>query len=285
MPIKERIQAVIFCNYYKNTDDPEIEEMVKRIKKTHRLDMFNYDYVDKYDDLSIDIKYDARHKLFYSHHNNHIMYYKKSLNSKRKVTAYYKSLLYDQDIDSPHRYLTEDFSIDGGVVVDAGVAEGSFIIDNLDKASMFIGIECDEEWLKALELTFEKEIEQGKVIIFPQMLGDSASDKMTTIDDLYLRFPGISFVKMDIEGYEQKACKNSLIWLEKSDSDAKMVVCTYHTPEAYDELVEIFGDHFKIETTRRYMILNSIFGKPHGYFTPPYVRRGVIRVSRIKMDG
>lgn len=282
-PFKECVEAPVFIRYYRHTQDKEILEIMRRVKKTHKLQMLNYDFVDKYKDMNVEINYDKHSSMYYINHFGHRMYFNKSLNSKKKVLRYYKSLVCEQDKQSPHRYLTPDFDLEPcDVVIDGGVAEGNFILDNLDKAKRFIGVECDQEWMEALKKTFEKEINEKKVILIPKMLGDSQNENMTSIDEIYKEYPEISFVKMDIEGSELNACKGGLQWLSENKNNGRMVICTYHTPEAYDKLTEILQPLCEVQHTDGYIILNSILGKPNGYFKPPYVRRGVIRAIRKK---
>jgi len=38
--------------------------------------------------------------------------------------------------------------------------------------------------------------------------------------------------------------------------------------------------NFSIEHSYGFMAVGSIFGEPHGYFKPPYLRRGVIRATK-----
>jgi len=132
-----------------------------------------------------------------------------------------------------------------------------------------------------LRLTFKSEIANGKVILINKMLGDSISNTMTTINEIYSNYPTLSFVKMDIEGCEQIACAHSFDWLKFSETPVKMVICTYHSQYAYDELVNMLRPICQVETSSGYMCVSSILGKPFGKFYPPYVRRGVIRIEKV----
>lgn len=281
-PIKEFFEALIFQMHYRTTSDPEILLILQRIKRTHRLEMFNYDFVDKYNSMIPEICFDENCNLFFTPYKNHRMYFKKSLNTKKKCRQYFISLFYDQDFESPHRYLTDEFDINPhGIVLDAGCAEGNFVLDNIDKADTFICVEYDEEWLEALQNTFKDEIVCGKVVVIPKMLGDCDSDTMICIDSICKTW-FIDFIKMDIEGYEQAALHGAGKFLKSCKKNTKFVICTYHTPVAFDEITSLICsyDGYKIEKTKGYMILNSLFGKPHGFFTPPYIRHGVIRVIK-----
>lgn len=68
-------------------------------------------------------------------------------------------------------------------------------------------MECDKYWIAALERTFAKEISEGKVVIMPKMLGDKNTKKEVTLDALYEEYGKIDFLKMDIEGGEEKALR------------------------------------------------------------------------------
>lgn len=58
--------------------------------------------------------------------------------NEKEVAAYYKSVLMEQDEDSPHKYLTKDFNVENSdVVVDVGVAEGNFSLDIIDRVKKY----------------------------------------------------------------------------------------------------------------------------------------------------
>ena len=90
----------------------------------------------------------------------------------------------EQDPASPHRYLTDDFSVQhGDHVADIGVAEGNFglsIIDKVDKLYLF---ENNPGWCEALETTFAPW--KQKVEIINQEVSSQFVDNKITIDKYF----------------------------------------------------------------------------------------------------
>lgn len=207
-PIKEKYQAMVVCKYYNNSTDKEIREMVDYIKKRGRFDALNYSFTEKYKSIPCNINKDNQKGMFYVCYNGRRLYFPKSFRSAKRCVEYYRTILTEQDKESPHRYLSDIFNVDqGSIVVDAGAAEGNFSLDVIDKASKIILIECDAEWVEALNSTFEKEIREGKVEVLSKMLADYDDEKFVTIDKLYKQYGRIDFVKMDIEGGEERALR------------------------------------------------------------------------------
>ena len=67
----------------------------------------------------------------------------------------YNLLSKEQDVRSAHRYLDGAFTFEKGeILVDAGVAEGNFALDVVEKASKLILFEADREWIEPLQATF-----------------------------------------------------------------------------------------------------------------------------------
>ena len=139
---------------YENTNDLEIKQIVDYLVD-HPLKVFNYDFVEKYA-KDYAIQYDKNKQLFYTYYLGKKMYFSRILDTMDKVQEYYRSILLEQDENSPHQYLVEGFEIQkNAIVIDAGVAEGNFslsIIDSVKKIYMF---EPDKNWYEALSYTFE----------------------------------------------------------------------------------------------------------------------------------
>jgi len=159
------------------------------------------------------------------------------------------------------------------VVIDAGVAEGNFALSVVDKAKRLYLIECEAEWVEALKLTFAPWKE--KVIFVEKYMSDSEGDLMVSIDSLLKPFANEKyFIKMDIEGYEQKALagmKN----LVASGNAIKMAVCTYHQPYALQEISTILGDYgFECQVSKGFVL----------FFQPgevPSFRKVLIRAEKV----
>lgn len=144
----------------------------------------------------------------------------------------------------------------GDIVLDAGANVGVFTRKALlYGASKVIAIEPGPENVEALRMTFATEIAQGKVVIYPKGIWDrddvlklsvdpidSAQDSfvrpienaqflsvpLTTVDKLVaeLGLPRVDFIKMDIEGAEQKAVIGARNTIAKFRP--RMALCIYH---------------------------------------------------------
>jgi FkbM family methyltransferase len=144
----------------------------------------------------------------------------------------------------------------GDIVLDAGANVGVFTRMALwAGAAKVIAIEPAPENLECLRRNFAAEIADGRVLLYPKGIwdkddvlklrvdpADSAEDTfvreiknaqyveapLTTVDKLVaeLRLPKVDFIKMDIEGAEQKAvagAKNTIARFRP-----RMALCIYH---------------------------------------------------------
>jgi FkbM family methyltransferase len=144
----------------------------------------------------------------------------------------------------------------GDIVLDAGANVGVFTRKALQAgASKIIAIEPGPENVECLRRNFAAEIADGRVVVYPKGVwdkedilklsvdpADSARDSflrpienaqfidvpLTTIDKLVeeLRLPRVDFIKMDIEGAEQKAVVGAKNTLTKYRP--RMALCIYH---------------------------------------------------------
>jgi hypothetical protein len=144
-------------------------------------------------------------------------------------------MLKEQDPLSPHLYLNYDFQVEpGSIVIDAGVAEGNFALSVVEKAKRLYLIECNTEWMEALRLTFAPWKE--KVVFIEKYMSDIESDTTTSIDALVRPESGEKyFIKLDIEGFEQKAL-SGMKTLVASGNPVKIDVCTYHRQNDLKEI-------------------------------------------------
>jgi hypothetical protein len=213
-------------DYYKkqiNIND-EIKEVLNYLKDNN-LDVFNYKFTTKYDDYKIDVNFDNTVNMFYVIHNGKKMFFKRSFHSVEQVIQYYKFLCQEQDIDSPHRYIVPGMEVEkGDIVIDAGVAEGNFALDNIEKVSKIYLIESDKEWIQALKETFK--YYPDKVVIVEKYLSNNDNENNITIDKLITN-DKINYIKMDIEGEEINALQGARETLIKNDR-IKINICTYH---------------------------------------------------------
>ncbi len=144
----------------------------------------------------------------------------------------------------------------GDIVLDAGANVGVFTRKALwAGASKVIAIEPAPENLECLRRNFAAEIREGRVVIYPKGIWNkddvlkfavdpvnSAKDTfvrqidnpqflqipVTTVDHLMaeLRLPKVDFIKMDIEGAEQKAIVGAKGTI--AQFHPRMALCIYH---------------------------------------------------------
>ncbi len=270
----ERLQVI---SRYKNSKEEDIQEIINYLYN-HGLQVFNYPFTEKYDNKEFHIEYDEDKKLFFTLFNAKKMYFSRSLCDEKRVREYYKSICLEQDINSPHRYLTDTFEIkDDAVVVDAGVAEGNFALSIVDRAKKIYLFEPDIEWVEALNYTFEPYKE--KVVIINKCLSNYIDDSTTTIDET-LGSSKVDFIKMDIEGEEYYAIQGAERSIITSE-DLRCVVCTYHQEFAYSAIVKLLKElNFEIEDSMGYMWYPDSFN----IMRAPVLRRGVIRGEKRKKN-
>lgn len=255
---------------YQNSEDDEAKEIVKYLAG-HPLQFFNYPFVEGYKEDKIFIG--IENGLYYTVRHGKKLFFSQDYDTEQKAREYYLSLLIEQDVDSPHRYLTESFQVpDGAVVIDAGTAEGIFSLDIIDLAKRIYIFEPDRNWIDALKYTFESYMD--KVVIINKCVSDYTDGGTVTIDDSIKEI--VDFIKMDIEGEEYYALQGAKKVLGMSP-DAKCVICSYHQEFAYEaikNLLEKWG--FQTTHSKGYMWYTEHFNK----MRPPVLRRGLIYAEK-----
>lgn len=217
-------------NRYANSQDPEILNILEYIQN-HELTNFNYEFVDKYKNMEMEICFDDKCGMYYAIYNNKRMYFSREINTYQKAEDYYKQILLEQDIESPHRYLTADFNVqEGDIVVDVGVAEGNFALDVIDKVKKIYLIEVDEGWIQALKETFKENLD--RVVIIDKYVTSLTKGKYVTLDSIINE--NVDFIKMDIEGNEWDALLGAENLIRRSPG-IRCAVCSYHRP--FDEVL------------------------------------------------
>ena len=218
---------------YEDSEDVEIKTIVERIK-TKGISVFNYDFSDEYNYIDVPVFENTENGLYYIMHAGKKMFFPKKY-SKSEIVKYYKSLLLEQDVRSPHRYTDERVSVSiGDVIVDAGAAEGIFSLEVIDIVKKIYIIEPDDEWCSALRCTFEAYLD--KVEIINGFLSSYNDGKYVMLDSVV--HEPIDFIKMDIEGTEYEGLCGAIKTVEQSNG-LKMSICSYHSD--YDQiLIESF---------------------------------------------
>lgn len=261
---------------YATSTELEVKKIIKYLN-TNNLEVFNYPFRDKYNNLQTDIIYDEEYNLYFVLYQGKKLYLKKELNTIQKVQNYYRSLLMEQDKDSPHRYCTDYFYVEeGDIVIDAGTAEGNFALSVIDKVSKIYLIEDDSSWIEALRLTFAPY--QEKVEIIPKTLNTYDTENSITIDTINTN-NNLNFIKMDIEGVEKEALQGAKYTLANSSS-LKLAICTYHYEREEKEIYNMLLDYnLEITYTNGYMFYIYEGNSPKMDQTVS-LRRGIIQAKK-----
>lgn len=255
---------------YQQSENKEIKQILDYLSN-NPFKAFNYPFAEVYDNMAVEPVYDDKTGLYYVIHQGKRMYMMRRLNTKDKVTEYYRNICMEQDKDSPHIYLDESFQIDkGAVVLDVGVAEGNFSLEVIEKASKIYMVEADKDWIEALNYTFAGF--KDKVVIINAFASDYSAYGTFKIDDLISE--PVDFIKMDIEGSEIDAMKGAEN-LIRGSKKIKCAICAYHND--YDEVMikKIAEDYGLSHThTSGYVFFSG--GVKQRYISP-MLRRGIIR--------
>lgn len=266
-------QKSIECRY-EGTKDSEIKEILSYIEKKG-LNVFNYSFVEKYKDISIQVDFDNDNGLFFVVHNGKKMYMSRKFNSYKSVKDYYIGLMIEQDISSPHRYTDEDFGVEyGDVVIDAGAAEGIFTMEVIEKVSKVYLLEPEIDWVEALGYTFDQYKDKVKIIQgYASAYDEGIFFKIDSIID-----EKVNFIKMDIEGDERIALEGAERIIEKSD-DLKLAICTYHNDSDEELISSFFSKHYiEYEFTKGYMWFPYHVSKK---YISTKLNRGIIRGKKM----
>lgn len=260
-------------SYLKDENDKEILQILEWLKK-NELDTFPYKWAKKYKKINIEIKQD-NNKCNYYLYKNRRMYLNPSF-SVEQCKEYIKGILLEQDVKSPHRYNVDISMIKEKIVADIGAAEGFFILDYIKYIKKAYIFECDDEWVKALKLTFKKEIENGKVEVCKKYVDEKNSETSISLDSFFSK-KNIDFIKADIEGYEIPMLKGANDVLGKIDN---IVIAVYHRQADEKQIGNILRKfNFRTQVNKGYM-----FFKLDKNQIQPYVRRGVMFGEKIKVE-
>ncbi len=256
---------------YKNTNDYEICKIINKIKNDAKLNVY---YYDKADDRKIlhEVYYDKEVDLHFIYFEEKKMYLKRSYKNyvNKRGKLYVGNVWGEQDFNSPHLYEYGDISVkDGDVIVDAGVCEGNFSLHNIDKASKIYLIECDKEWMEALQYTFFPYKE--KIVFCNKFLSNIDSESTISLNTLITE--SVNFIKMDIEGAEVDALVGA-DEVFRNSNDLRCAVCAYHRhgdEEKISALLRCYG--LSTETSKGYML----FLHDSDVLDAPELRKGIVR--------
>jgi hypothetical protein len=263
-------------DYYQNLENitQEEREMIAYLKK-HPIAVLLYYFVNDYSLKKIKVHKDNQNGLLYVLHDNKRLYFKRSL-SKNDVQAIYYGLQIEQDLRSPHLYLTSDFNIDQGeVMADVGSAEGILALSAIEKVKKVYLFEVNPEWIEALDATFKPWKE--KVSIINKFVSNKNDDTHVTLDSIFYEENPLDFIKIDVDGAE-KDLLDGADNLLKNRKNLKIALCTYHKQNDAEEFEKLLQEKgFQTEFSKGFML----FYKDKN-IAPPYFRRGLIRATKSK---
>ena len=234
--------------------------------------VFPYSYVFTYDYKKIKVFFCENWKLFYVIHHGKKLYYSREFLTETDVQVSYFCSCIEQDINSPHRYLLNNFNIrQNDIMVDIGAAEASFSLELIDNIKELYIFEVNTNWIEALNATFFPWKE--KVHIINKYASNQNSGNHITLDSL-LGNNEVNFIKIDVEGVELQILEGSKEVLA-NNKFLKLVICTYHNQ----------NDAKLIEMKLLSLGFNCHFSNGYMLFIlrrlkPPYFRKGLIRAKK-----
>ena len=239
------------------------------------VSLFPYPFDSGYPPENVEVFLDKSNRMRYVIQDGKRLYFKKGWGST-KVRRAYAALSKEQDPACPHCYLSDDFTIgDDDVIADVGASEGNFSLSQIEKVKKIYLIDYDKEWIKALEATFAPW--KDKVEIITKYVSDSDDGRYISLDTLFAMKNDITFLKIDVEGFEHKVLNGAEEFLS-GNLPLKMALCTYHKhsdEEIFTALLE--KNRFEVKFSNGYMI--PLFDKK---IKAPWLRRVVLRAVRRK---
>lgn len=271
---KKLLEEIIgFLDSPKNTFAKNETDKISHFLKNNGIHVFPYEFSLKYKAADIEVFHDEKYKLNYVFHGGKKLYFKKNW-SVESVKEKYSFLLNEQDPESAHQYLSAKFTVEpDSVLVDAGVAEGIFVLPFIDKIKHAYLFETDDEWIEALNATFADYKE--KVTIVHKYVANKDDEMNVKLDTYFKKDAKIDFIKIDVDGAEQELLNGAKEILSRKEP-LKIAICTYHNQNDEKDFHSMLSqNNFKISTSDNYMLF--YFDEN---FKEPYLRRGIIRAQK-----
>jgi hypothetical protein len=236
------------------------------------VQIFPYDFTDKYSASSIEVFEDPSCGLKYVMMDSKRLYFKRRWSAQR-IRKSFHDLSLEQDQESPHRYLSEDFNVSASdVLADFGAAEGNFSLSVIEKIKKVYLFESDPEWIEALQMTFLPWKE--KVEIVPRFVSDINDEKHCT-GDVFFAGKELSFMKIDVDGGERKLLRGFTNTINSANR-MRIALCTYHQHEDEKEFSALLSAQaYEVKPSKGYMIF--YYDKK---LKAPYIRRSLIRATK-----
>ncbi|MDH4092522.1 MAG: FkbM family methyltransferase [Cyclobacteriaceae bacterium] len=269
-------KVIAYYSSLPQTDLPDDQKTIISFLRENDISIFPYPFPAKYHASDIELHKDDKLNLHYMLWEGKKLYYK-SGNRPKKAQEYFNSLRLEQDIRSPHRYLTRDFDVaENDVVVDVGAAEGNFSLSVIEKAGYVYLFETDKKWIKALNATFAPW--SNKVKIIQKYVAEETADDKIALDDFFDDQRTINFIKADVEGAEALVLKGAANSIARQHN-LKIAVCTYHRQEdaaLLDEVLKTMGFHNTFSDG--YMLY--YYGRSN-VVKEPFLRKAILRGVKV----
>ena len=261
-----------FASLPENEVNKEQKEVIQYIEN-NEVRILPYKFHTNYSPDQVEVIYDPEKGMRYVLQDGKRLYFIKRWTEK-KIQRSYCDLMREQDRESPHRYLTDSFTIgENDVLADIGAAEGNFslaVIENVKKVFIF---EYDQEWIDALRVTFAPWAE--KVEIVNKFVSDRNDSKNIRFDTFFENNKDVTFFKIDVDGAES-VFLDSCDRVFNSHRPFKIALCTYHKHDDEKDFTRLLKDYgFTVSPSKGYMI--NYYDKK---LKAPYLRRGLIRAVR-----
>lgn len=280
--VDSRIIRLEILQYYSDTDrynllNQEQKDIIDYLKNDYDYELGTgrtyYEdeyYAKKEEEIICNMK--EEDGLWYTCIGNHKVFFGEN---KHDAEDYYKETLYWLEEDTPHRYV--DVEKDGigipedSILLDIGAAEGYFGLKYLDRCKKVYFFECDDKWLKYLQLATEGY--EDKVEIIKGFVGDE--ENHIILDEFFKTREKPTVIKMDIEGAEGAALRGMQNIINDDSLPLTMFICTYHRQDDWNRYYEMLYRHFNISSSNRHY-WNMLDPKP------PFFRKGIMRAQRRK---
>ena len=157
--------------------------------------------------------------------------------------------------------------------MDAGVAEGIFVLPVIDKIKHAYLFETDVEWIEALNATFADY--KDKVTIVNKFIANKDDAMNIKLDTFFKDGAKIDFIKIDVDGAEQELLNGAKEILARKEP-LKIAICTYHNQNDEMDFTKMLNQYnFKTTLSNNYMLFYL-----DKNFREPYLRRGIIRAQK-----
>ncbi len=255
-PTMKSKSVYFFPFFYSDSEEKE----AYRFMGKHGITDYPFPASLTYRSVETEVLVDERNGMKYVVHHGKKLFFPRSF-SKEEVAVLYRSLLIEQDPESPHRYVASYETLKGRILLDVGAAEGIFALDTIEFTEKVYLFECEDYWIEALNATFAPWKE--KVEIIRKYVGDQNSTGSITLDSFLqgaeAEMP--CFLKMDIEGAEMAALQGASGFL-RTNRRTVASICTYHRKKDAQDIAAFLSGHgFRLQFTEGFLFWDNMLRK------------------------